>query len=110
MPLAQQPKYPLLEEVLALRQMTLQPMYTTREIAKLFGVSVRSIQSWSPPAGWLRAICRAGRNSCRSTWRSFFTKASAEVPNELPHISHFFLMSHVSARYRQIGVLLRVCS
>jgi len=45
MSLAQAPKYPLLEEVLALCQMALQPMYTTREIAKLFGVSVRSIQS-----------------------------------------------------------------
>jgi hypothetical protein len=41
----QPPKYPLLEEVLALRQMILQPMYTIRDAAKLFGVSVRSIQT-----------------------------------------------------------------
>ena len=38
-------KYPLLEEILALRQMTLQPMYTIRDVATLFGVSVRAIQS-----------------------------------------------------------------
>jgi hypothetical protein len=38
-------KYPLLEEVLALRQMTLQPMFTIRDVAALFGVTARSIQS-----------------------------------------------------------------
>lgn len=38
-------KYPLLEELLAFRQMTLQPTYTIRDVAKLFGVTVRSIQS-----------------------------------------------------------------
>lgn len=42
---SQSPKYPLLEEILALRQMTLQAMYTVREVAQLFGVTVRSIQS-----------------------------------------------------------------
>lgn len=42
---SQPPKYPLLEEILALRQMMLQPMYTSRDVAKFFGVSVRSIQS-----------------------------------------------------------------
>ena len=41
----QAPQYPLLEEVLALRQMTLQPTYTIRDVAMLFGVTVRSIQS-----------------------------------------------------------------
>jgi hypothetical protein len=41
----QLPKYPLLEEILALRQMELQPLYTIRDVAKLFGVTVRSIQS-----------------------------------------------------------------
>jgi len=41
----QPPKYPLLEEVLALRQMALQPMYTIRDVAALFGVTVRSIQA-----------------------------------------------------------------
>lgn len=38
-------KYPLLEEILTLRQMQLQPTYTISDIAKLFSVSVRSIQS-----------------------------------------------------------------
>ena len=37
--------YPLLEEMLALRQMALQPTFTIRDVAKLFGVTVRSIQS-----------------------------------------------------------------
>lgn len=41
----QSPKYPLLEEILALRQMALQPMYTIRDAAKLFGVTVRAIQA-----------------------------------------------------------------
>lgn len=41
----QLPKYPLLEELLALSQMALQPLYTIRDVAKLFGVTVRSIQS-----------------------------------------------------------------
>jgi hypothetical protein len=43
---AEPSKYPLLEEILAGRQMTLQPMYTIRDIAKLFGVSVRAIQTY----------------------------------------------------------------
>lgn len=38
-------QYPLLDEILTLRQMTLQPMYSIRDVAKLFGVTVRSIQS-----------------------------------------------------------------
>jgi hypothetical protein len=42
---SQPPKYPLLEEMLALCQMVLQPTYTIRDVAKLFGVTVRSIQS-----------------------------------------------------------------
>ena len=38
------PKYPLLEELLGLRHMTLQATYTVRDVAKLFGVSTRAIQ------------------------------------------------------------------
>ena len=41
----QSSKYPLLEEILALRQMTIQPMYTICDVANLFGVSVRAIQA-----------------------------------------------------------------
>ena len=37
--------YPHLEEMLALRQMVLQPTFTIRDVAKLFGVTMRSIQS-----------------------------------------------------------------
>ena len=46
MPVSTPPvKYPLLEELLALRQMSLQPTFTVRDVAALFRVSVRSIQS-----------------------------------------------------------------
>jgi len=37
-------KYPLLEEMLALRGMCLQATYTNRDLSKLFGVSIRAIQ------------------------------------------------------------------
>jgi hypothetical protein len=46
MSLPQPPKYPLLEEMLALRGMALQAMYANRDVATLFGVTVRSIQTW----------------------------------------------------------------
>lgn len=38
--------YPLLEEILAVRSLPLQAIYTNRDAAKIFDVSVRSIQSW----------------------------------------------------------------
>jgi len=38
-------RYPLLEEMLALRDMHLQATYTIRDLARLFGVTVRSIQA-----------------------------------------------------------------
>jgi hypothetical protein len=38
------PQHPLLEEILEMREMTLQPMYTIRDVAKLFNVTPRSIQ------------------------------------------------------------------
>lgn len=40
-----QSKYLLLTELLALRQMALQGTYTIREVATLFGVTARAIQS-----------------------------------------------------------------
>ncbi len=38
-------KYPLLEEILSIKKLSLQPMYSIREIANLFSVSVRAIQN-----------------------------------------------------------------
>jgi hypothetical protein len=38
-------KYPLLKEILALRQQPLQPFYSVGDVAGLFAVTVRSIQS-----------------------------------------------------------------
>ena len=38
-------KYSLLEETLALRQMSLKPFYSIQDVAVLFDVTVRAIQS-----------------------------------------------------------------
>jgi hypothetical protein len=40
------PKYPLLEELLSVQGETLKALYSNRDVAKLFGVSVRAIQDW----------------------------------------------------------------
>ncbi len=40
-----QPTYPLLEALLRIKGLTLQPTYTNADVASLFGVSVRTIQS-----------------------------------------------------------------
>ena len=37
-------KYPLLEEILSIRNLPLQPTYTNRAVAKIFAVSIRAIQ------------------------------------------------------------------
>lgn len=39
-------KYPLLEAILVVRKLTLKAIYTNRDAAKIFGVSVRTIQDW----------------------------------------------------------------
>lgn len=41
-----QKKYPLLDGILTIRGLALQPMYTTRDVATLFKVCVRAIQNW----------------------------------------------------------------
>jgi hypothetical protein len=41
-----QPKYPILEELLATRGEPLKGLYTVRDVAQLFCVSVRAIQEW----------------------------------------------------------------
>lgn len=41
---SQTPRYPLLEEMLALRGMTLQATYTNGDLGKFFAVSIRAIQ------------------------------------------------------------------
>jgi hypothetical protein len=40
------PQYPLLEAILAIRNLPLTSMFTVRTLAELFGVSVRAIQHW----------------------------------------------------------------
>jgi hypothetical protein len=39
-------KYPMLEAILAIQHLPLQPMYTNRDVAKIFKVCVRAIQNW----------------------------------------------------------------
>lgn len=41
---AAKPKYPLLQEILELRGLKLQPTYANRDVATIFGVSIRTIQ------------------------------------------------------------------
>jgi hypothetical protein len=38
-------RYPLLEEILTMKGLPLQPMYTIKDVAKIFGVSARAIQN-----------------------------------------------------------------
>ncbi|TCK72844.1 helix-turn-helix domain-containing protein [Acidipila rosea] len=44
MPDVNLPAYPLLEQILKLKGFSLQPMYSNREVAEIFGVSIRAIQ------------------------------------------------------------------
>jgi hypothetical protein len=39
-------KYPLLESILAIQNLPLQPMYSNRDVANIFKVCVRAIQNW----------------------------------------------------------------
>lgn len=40
-------RYPLLEAILAIRNIPLQPMYSNRDVAGIFEVCVRAIQNWT---------------------------------------------------------------
>ena len=42
--IAQSPKYPLLEEILSIKGLSLQATYTNRDVAAFFHVSIRAIQ------------------------------------------------------------------
>jgi hypothetical protein len=39
--------YPLLQGILSIRGLPLRPMYSNRDVAEIFDVSIRSIQDWS---------------------------------------------------------------
>ncbi len=39
-------QYPMLEAILDIQKLPLQPMYTNRDVAKIFKVCVRAIQNW----------------------------------------------------------------
>lgn len=53
-------KYPFLQEILDLKGLKLKPMYTNRDLAEMFGVSVRAIQV-RIAAGKLKARDLPGR-------------------------------------------------
>ena len=38
--------YPMLEAILAIQNMPLQPMYSNKDLAQIFKVCVRAIQNW----------------------------------------------------------------
>jgi hypothetical protein len=78
------PKYPLLEAILALRQMTLQPIYTNQDVAKLFCVSVRAIQD-RVASGQLVARNLPGRGRFFPMDLEEFLRNSRRSPrNEVP--------------------------
>jgi len=39
-------KFPMLEAILSIQAIPIQPMYTNRDVARIFGVCVRAIQNW----------------------------------------------------------------
>lgn len=39
------PRYPLLEDLLTIKGLSLQAMYTNADVASLFGVSIRTVQN-----------------------------------------------------------------
>ena len=39
-------EYPLLEAILAIKNLPLRAIYTTRQVAEVFGVSPRALQNW----------------------------------------------------------------
>jgi hypothetical protein len=54
------PKYPLLEELLSAQSEPLKALYSNKDVAKLFSVSVRAIQDWIAK-GLLKARDLPGR-------------------------------------------------
>ena len=70
-------KFPMLEAILAMKNLPLEPMYTTVGFAELFGVSARSIQNWLT-AGKLAARNLPGRWRFLAQDVEDFLKASAE--------------------------------
>jgi len=60
-PIEECPRFPLLEQLSRLRGLPLLPMYKTRDVAALFGVSPRAISDWVAD-GRLQARDLPGRN------------------------------------------------
>ena len=61
-----QPAYPLLEALLYVKGLTLQATYTSADVASLFDVSVRTIQSRTADGGLPRSAARRGSSPAAS--------------------------------------------
>jgi hypothetical protein len=77
-----QTKYPLLDGILAIQNLPLQPMNTTRDVAGIFKVCVRAIQNWISSV-LLKSRNLPGRwRFLRGTWRTSLGPAKS-VENEV---------------------------
>ena len=65
-------KFPMLEAILAIKNLPLEPMYTTGGFAELFGVSARSIRTGWPPVSYSRGIFLDAGGSWQRTSRTSF--------------------------------------
>jgi transposase len=72
-------QYPLLEALLRQRGLRLRGIYTNRDAAQIFQVSVRTIQEWSRE-GKLQARDLPGRGRFLSEDLEAFLQKSARIP------------------------------
>lgn len=77
-----QRKYELLEALLQERGMTLKGAYTSKDVANIFGVSVRTIQEWSKSDS-LRPRTLPGRLRFLSSDLETFLRKSSESETNL---------------------------
>ena len=75
-------KYPLLEAMLTIKSLPLQPTYSTRSLAQLFGVSMRAIQN-RMSSGQLVPRDLPGRAKFLPQDIEEFLTASRKRPHEL---------------------------
>lgn len=104
------PKYPLLEQILAIKGISLQPTYSNRDLAALFGVSVRAIQD-RVASGQLTARNLPGRAKFLPLdLEEFLRNSKRKVGNEVPNSSPICAMSPTLARPGKNARMLRASS
>jgi hypothetical protein len=72
-------KYPLLEEILTMKGLSLQPTYSNRDVANIFNVSIRAIQARIKAGGLSARVLPGQPGFCRST-----SKRSSSTAPEPP--------------------------